>query len=105
MRPENAAGVASYLPTVPIEHVILASHLVARPHQTRGMSRSKIACVGVTGDEPERGAFTCAGQDERRTWLLYRWWNDPFSLGAVMLAVIRERLRPPDTANDLNRFG
>ena len=75
MRPENAAGVASYLPAVPIEHAVLASHFVARPHQTRGMSRSKIASVGVTGDEPQRGAFAAAGQDERRSWLLYRRWT------------------------------
>jgi hypothetical protein len=50
---------------VPIEHAILSSNVVARPHQTCCMAWSEIACVSVTGDEPERGALASTGQDER----------------------------------------
>src|SRR5215212_5908085 len=99
---ENAPRVASHLLTVVIEHGVLVLHLVSRLHQTRGMSRSEIAGVGVSRHEAERGAFAAAGQNERWRWLLQGRWDDAFSLGAVMLAPIREWLRPPHAADDLD---
>jgi hypothetical protein len=56
------------------------------------MSRSKIAGVGVPCDEPERSVLSATSQEERGRRLLERRWDDAFIVGAVIVAVIGERL-------------
>jgi hypothetical protein len=99
---QYGAGIAADLQTVTVQNVVLVPHRLWRVGETGGVPRAEIAGVGVAGDEPQRRSLAGSGQDEGRSRCLAWWRYDSLMLGVVKPPVVGERLRTPDTLDDLD---